>query len=259
LLLTASLSLYTLPSHIPSYTPYRHLFQELSPEVRDGDVLYTNHTADDTYLEDQLNRYLPPELLANRVTTVEEAQAARRVWYLTDSLYEDSVQAAFHELEATHRLWGVFGQCKSEWCYVAQLMVAPPMREAVFFGETIGFLGADISSVNQNQLPVLLWWTVEEQPQTDYSISLQLIYPDGSLASQVDRQIDPPEAEIGEIPTSQLQPNGNYLDWRVLDLANLPNGDYRLQLVVYQWQDGVRLSLPDGSDAYFIENISLRR
>jgi hypothetical protein len=259
LLLTASLSLYTLPSHIPSYTPYRHLFQELSPEVREGDVLFTNHTADDTYLEDQLNRYLPPELLANRVTTVEEAQAARRVWYLTDSLYDDGVQAAFHELEATHRLWGVFGQCKSEWCYVAQLMVAPPMREAVFFGETIGFLGADISSVNQNQLPVLLWWTVEEQPIADYSISLQLLYPDGSLASQVDRQIDPPEAEIGEIPTSQLQPNGNYLDWRVLDLANLPNGDYRLQLVVYQWQDGVRLSLPDGSDAYFIENISLNR
>jgi hypothetical protein len=259
LLLTASLSLYNLPNYFPVQIPYRHLFQELSPDVREGDVLFTKHTGEDGYLLDQMARYLSPELLANQVDTLEEAQTARRLWYLTDSLFDDGVKATFRELESIHRVWSVFGQCTSEWCYVAQLMVAPPMREATFFGETIGFLGADISSVNQNQLPVLLWWMVEEQPQADYSISLQLLYLDGSLASQVDRQIDPPEAEIGEIPTSQLQPNGNYIDWRVLDLSNLPNGDYRLQVVVYQWQDGQRLTLPDGSDAYFIENISLNR
>jgi hypothetical protein len=260
LLVISCLSLYNLPSYIPEYTPYRHLFQEMSSKVQEGDVLFVDHTNPDLYLDDQLARYLPPELLSNQVSSIDELNHTRRVWYLTDSLFDEGVQARFHELEASHRVRDVVGDCTSDWCYVAQLMLAPPLPEPVFFGETLGFLGADIEPVHNNQMPVLLWWMVEERPQADYSISLQLLFADGSLATQVDRQIDPPELEFGEIPTSQLQPNGNVIDWRVLELPpDLPNGDYRLQLVVYQWQDGIRLRLPDGSDAYFIKTISLNR
>ena len=134
------------------------------------------------------------------------------------------------------------------------------MREAIFFGNTIGFLGADVSPNENNQLPVLLWWMVESVPEADYSISLQLIASDASLVSQIDKQIDPPEAEIGEIPTSQMQPNGNYIDWRVLELpSDLANGEYTLQVVVYQWWDGVRLTLDDGSDILVLQIVRIDR
>lgn len=253
--LVCALSLYMLPNYIPVMTPYRHLFQEISSNYQEGDAVYIYHTAPDLYVDDQMARYLPPELMANQIDSLEEAGNYRRVWYMTDSLYDTGVQTTFRELESSHRLWDVVGHCDSDWCYVGQLMVAPPSQEAVFFGETLGFLGADISPISENQLPVMLWWMVETPPQLDYSIALQLLNADGSLATQVDRQIQPPD--FGEIPTSQLQPIGSYIDSRILDLSNLPAGDYRLQLVVYWWQDGSRLSLPDGSDAYFIQTITL--
>jgi hypothetical protein len=261
LIIVCAISLYNLPNHIPVRVPYRHIFTEINQHYQEGDVLFAYHERPGIYVDDQFNRYLSPELLANQVDTLEEAQKVRRVWYLTDYIFDETSQAIFLDLEKTHRQQAVIGQCPAHsWCYVARLMEAPPLQDPIFFGETLGFLGADVSSIGNNQLPVLLWWMVEKTPEVDYSISLQLIAPDGSLVTQLDRQIDPPDEEIGEIPSSQMQTEGNYLDWRVLDIpSDLANGDYSLQLIVYQWWDGVRLALDNGSDILVLQTITIDR
>lgn len=262
LIAVCGVSLYNLSEYIPVRVPYRHIFADVSLNYEAGDVLFALPTYEDIYLEDQYQRYLPADLVNNRVYSVDEATTHRRIWFTTPLFLEDDTRAIFNTLETTHRVYDVaeHSECSREYCYIAQLMLAPPNEDATYFGDTIGFLGADVGTITDNQLPVLLWWEVETTPAADYSISLQLLREDGSLVTQVDRQIDPPEEDIGEIPTSQMQPDGNYIDWRVLELPfDLANGDYQLQVVVYQWWDGVRLTTDNNDDAIHIETIQINR
>lgn len=250
-------NLYSLPSFVPQRVPFRDLFTQVNHLMQPDDVLLLQHHREDNFLEDQYSRYLAPELRANRVFSLEEAQAARRVWFVSDMIFDAAYEPLFDSLESSHRVMRVIGDCTRAWCYVIQLMQAPPMREPVYFGETIGFLGTDLEPLEDRQLSALLWWEVGQPPQADYSISLQLLREDGSLISQVDRQIQPPDA-LDVIPTSAMQPGGNYIDWRVLEIPpDVPAGRYRLQVVVYQWWDGQRLPLLDGSDSYLLDTLEI--
>jgi len=260
LIILCAVSLYNLPGYIPVRTPYRYIFTDVSEHYQPGDALYALPLYEELYLEDQYQRYLPPELLENREFEMDAVRDSRRVWFISNFFLNDDVQAEFRALESTHRVWYVAdrSECSQEYCYVAQLMLAPPFEEAIYFGETIGFLGADITPIENNRIETILWWEVEATPEADYSISLQLLAADGSLVTQVDRQIMPPDYD--EIPTSQMQPGGNYIDERILEIPeNLANGDYQLQVVVYQWWDGTRLTIPDGSDAIEIDTITINR
>lgn len=260
LIALCGVSLYNLPEYIPVRVPYRHIFTDVTAHYQDGDALYALPLYEDLYLEDQYQRYLPPELVERRELEIDAVRDNRRVWFISNFFLHDDVQAEFRALESTHRVWYVAdrSECSREYCYVAQLMVAPPYQEAIYFAETIGFLGADIAPIDNNRLETILWWEVENTPDADYSISLQLIGQDGTPVTQLDRQIMPPDYE--EIPTSQMQAGSNYIDERVLELPeNLANGDYQLLLIVYQWWDGTRLTVPDGSDAIEIDTITINR
>ncbi len=262
LIALCAVSLYNLQNFIPVRIPFRHIFADVSTQYEDGDAIFAMPLSTDIYLEDQYARYLPDALIDNRILNLSEAQNHRRIWFMSTDFLGDDSQNYVNFLEATHRVFYVAenSECSRDYCYIAQLMLAPPNDTPEYFGETLGFLGADIDPIENNQLPVLLWWMVDETPSADYSISLQLLADNGTLIAQVDRQIDPPEEEFGEISTSEMQAGGNYIDWRVLDLpSNLPNGDYTLQVVVYQWWDGIRLTTTDGSDAIHIRTITLNR
>lgn len=255
-ILVAALSLVTLPQHFPNRTPWRDILAQVSVQAQPGDILLFSSVEVDAYKLDQMARYLPAELVQNRVDTAAEAAQARRVWFLNDFWFNDDVRADFETLEASHRVWSVAGDCTSDWCLLAQLMVAPPNREAEFFGGIIGFLGADASLAEDGTLHVLLWWTVEEMPSLDYSISLQVLDTDGALITQADGAIQPPDSEEG-IPTSQLQPGGTYLDERFLQLpANVAQGEFTVQLVVYDWQTNERLTISPNRDTITLQNIS---
>jgi hypothetical protein len=207
--------------------------------------------------ETQLMRwYLAPEILEKRVDTLEAATEARYIWFVTNDWFDNSVRQQFNTLATTRRLEQVIGDCKPEWCYLAQLMVAPPEREPLIFGGEIGFHGADVE-LTEHSIQALLWWSVDEPPTQDYSISLQLLDSSGALIAQVDRQLKPPDAP-DEIPTSRLEVGDSYIDWRELTLPeNIAAGEYTLQLVVYQWQDNTRLTLPDGRDTLTVQTIIL--
>jgi hypothetical protein len=254
-LIIACISLYNLPTQIPERAPRRHIYREMSAVSPENAVLYITHIDPNGNETELMRRYLSADILSNRVETIDEAAEKRYVWFVTNDWFDDSVRQQFDGLVQSHRVEQVIGDCKPQWCYLAQLMVAPPQIEPVVFGDSLGFHGADVE-ITTSTIEALLWWSVDEQPTQDYSISLQLLDSSGILVTQVDRQIKPPDFD--EIPTSQMQPDNSYLDLRELQLpANLARGEYILQLVVYQWQDNTRLTLPDGRDTLLIQNMSI--
>ncbi len=97
---------------------------------------------------------------------------------------------------------------------------------------------------------------MEQRPDLDYSISLQLLSSSGALVAQRDGPINQFGVRVFE--TSQLEPGQIYIDHRTLALpADLSAGEYALALVVYQSWDGVRLRLPDGRDQLILDFITI--
>lgn len=253
-----AVSLWLLPTQLPVRTPYRDIFQTVSRLAQPGDAVYFIKAREEGHwIRWQVRHYLAPALQDSIVREQTAAQTARRVWFVTGEWFADDVQTAFHNLERTHPLQQVIGECSREWCYLAQLMEAPPQDEPTRFGETMAFRGMDIQSVNDTALNVRLWWRVDEKPAEDYSIGLQLLNADGMLIAQQDGPINHYNSEIFQ--TSHLEPGKIYIDYRTLSLpADLPTGEYHLILVVYQPWDGIRLNLADGSDYLQLETLSIR-
>ncbi len=96
-------------------------------------------------------------------------------------------------------------------------------------------------------LPVTFVWRALAVPPADYTVFLQLIAADGSLAAQRDGA-----PRGGYRPTGTWTPGEQVRDQHGLSLPPaLPPGDYRLIAGLYNPADGQRLTAPDGAD--FIE------
>lgn len=250
-----ALNLFMFPTQFPVRIPYRDLYADVSAQVREGDALL-NLGSVDGFVQWQIDHYLSPVLVRNTVSDVASAQSFRRVWFLTDDWLNDPAQRDFAVLEPSHPVQTVFGQCNRAWCYIAQLMEAPPWTEPMTFGDHLAFWGADVDSVTDTEIRTRLWWRVAEPPPVDYSIGLQLLNSDGALVAQNDGPIH--HYAVETVQTSSLQPERIYIDFRSVALPpELPAGEYRLTLVVYQSWDGVRLTLPDGSDHLVLDTIRL--
>lgn len=256
----AAISLWALPTQLPDRIPYRDLYQNVSAAAKPDDVIFFDEDdAETRFLQWQMNHYLSRDLRQNRVRSIDEARQQRRVWFATNEAwrYSSDVQSRFTELERTHPLQTVIGDCTSAWCYLIQLLEAPPLSEPLVFGENLSFWGADVDSVTHQSVAVRLWWKVDQPPGGDYSIGLHLLDDRGGLVAQVDRPIRDQYLNQ-DIQTSQLEPGRIYIDSRTLDLSpGLPAGDYQLTLVVYQSWDSVRLTLPDGTDTLLLNRMKL--
>lgn len=255
--LLVAANLFTFPAAIPVRVPYRTLYTELSALGRSEDViLFVKGGEDDGFVHWQYRHYLASELQTHITTDTDQARAARRIWFMTNDWFSPQVREQFDALEPTHPVQRVLGQCDNSWCYLIQLMEAPPLKGALRFGENVDFWGIDVDSVTENTVATRLWWRVEQTPSLDYSISLRLVNAAGEVVAQSDGAINHYGAEI--VQTSQLESGRIYIDWRSLQLpSQLPAGVYTLQLVVYQSWDGIRLALPDGSDTLTLDTLTL--
>lgn len=251
----AAVSLWALPDQLPERIPHRMIFQQIAAEAQPGDILYFEQgNWEDWLMQWQKDAYLPAFLRESIAETPEEAFAARRVWFITANWFDEDVQAAFRAVERDHPLQRVVGGCSRAWCYLAQLLEAPPLETPLVFGDQLPFYGAQIVSADQSALTVKLWWQAESPPAADYSISLRLLDTNGALVSQNDGAL---QIDGAVVQTSQLQPGVIYQDLRVLPIAGLPAGEYQLALVVYQSWDEARLTLTDGSDTLNLEPLTL--
>ena len=248
LLVVVALSSWFLPQHLPEgRTPYRDLFREVSAQAQPDDVIFFDRSADagTRFVRWQIDAYLDPQLSSNRVQSVAEAQRYRRVWYVTADWFNPDERANFEAIEASHPLQYVAGDCTSNWCYLLQLLEAPPLVAPIIFGDTLLFHGMDRLVVRGDSLDFRLWWTVTQPPSDDLSFSLQLLDATGVLVAQSDGSVRDQYHNLEPVPTSQMKPDRFYIDHQSIDITGLPPGDYNLALVVYQPWDGVRLITPD--------------
>jgi hypothetical protein len=99
------------------------------------------------------------------------------------------------------------------------------------FGESIALTGLEPLRVTDGQLVVQMGWQVATSvPPATYSVGVH-VYAGDELVAQADFGL--PNAPSG--PASAQ-----------IDLSDLPDGDYAVRLVVYDWRNGTRLPTANG-------------
>ncbi len=247
------LNLWTLPSQFPrERIPHRLLFRQISQTARADDVVFFDGlNIGENLLRWQLDHYLTKPDRRQWVTDAAQVGEARRVWHVTDAWFDPVVQAHFRLVERSRPLQQVIGRCDRDWCFLAQLLEGPPQRSPTWFGDQLGFLGADVEADWPAVIAARLWWQVERTPDQDYSIGLHLLAADDTLVAQADGPIA--DQFSGVTPTLSLVPGRLYIDRRALLVPpDAPPGSYALALVVYDWMTGRRLPLADGQDRLII-------
>jgi hypothetical protein len=102
-------------------------------------------------------------------------------------------------------------------------------------------------------LPLEIDWMPLQSPSADYTIFLQLLAADGSLAAQHD---GPPNG--GYTPTTTWPPGEKILDRHGLALSpDLPAGNYQLTTGLYNPATGDRLLADRGGDFVELGSISV--
>jgi hypothetical protein len=123
------------------------------------------------------------------------------------------------------------------------------------FGDAVILEGAASELAYLNTQPawlnVDLSWRASEPLTQSLTVFTHLLNTDGSLIAQHD---GPPAA--GYAPTTTWTPDQVIEDRRALMLpADLPAGEYRLVVGLYDAATGQRLTLTDGSDALLLETL----
>jgi hypothetical protein len=252
------ISVWSLPSQLPmNRTPFRDYFHQLTGASRPGDVILYDHANLFENLVFWQFVHYAPEYLRNNITgDLNDALHSRRIWYITQEWFDPTVQANFDRIEFSHPLQTVIGKCDRYWCFLIQLMEAPPWKDPQNLPNNLAFWGLDLDSVTHEKLEARLWWKVSQTPSMDYSIGLHVLDRDGNLVAQTDGPIS--HYGVETIETSMMQPGRIYIDHRTIDLpSGLKSGDYELELVVYDWRTGLRLCWPDGRDVLKLDQFTL--
>ena len=259
LVVFAAANLLALPAALPqTNAPFRTVLRDVSAAAHPGDAFFFPRWDEAGDFEHWMYQTRLPRASEYRddwVYTLDDVLPYRRVWFITVDWFNTDVQATFQTLEQTHPLQDVYGDCTRQWCLLLQLMEAPPEEQPALFGGDMAFWGVDIDSVSRESIQTRLWWRVEQTPALNYSIGLHLLNSEGALVAQLDRNI----VHYGQpLETSQLEPGRIYIDSRALPLPDgLPPGDYRLALIVYDWQTGDPLRLPDGGATLDLGTVTL--
>ncbi len=117
------------------------------------------------------------------------------------------------------------------------------------FGAVIKLTGLTITP-RPETLTVLLRWTASAPPTVNYTVFLHLLDEKGQLISQADSY----PTWLFPQPTSRWPSQQPMLDRQTLRLpANLPTGNYTLQIGLYNLATLERLPLADGRDAFTVE------
>lgn len=131
-------------------------------------------------------------------------------------------------------------------CPLARVRVLPPQEGLANFAGLILLLGGKVGRPYARPgeiVPVALHWRGMRVMSEDYTLSVQLIGPDGRLHGQVDMW---PVA--GTFPTTRWQPGEVvHESWEVRLDPDAPPGEYRVEVVWYLLRTMQRLPLVDGN------------
>ncbi|GIK42711.1 MAG: hypothetical protein BroJett011_65440 [Chloroflexota bacterium] len=126
------------------------------------------------------------------------------------------------------------------------------------FGPAIRLTGFHLSQTDLHPgatLTVLLQWTAGQPPQADYTVFLHLLAGDGRLVAQNDAY----PTWLTPQSTSHWPLHQPHLDSHRLNLpADLPPGEYTLQVGLYDGRTLQRLPLSNGSDTFTLGQIQIK-
>ncbi len=274
--LAAALQPYAIPGDtllvlLPEPTPFwfhaplaAHYLAALSPRVRpapnwlpaalfDGSMTPPLHAmerrqgGEDTLLSVHLIESLygttPDQFRAQTSALLGQST---RVWtaYYPDQLPSPFLRPALDQSAAEYGFTAC-GSVLAETTLRLDLQVKlPPPPEANRFGDGVVLdVLTPLPAAVKDVLPLVVGsWVKPSVPPGTYSVGVHLLDSTGSLTAQSDFPL--PDAPQGCHPVS-------------LPLEALPPGTYRLALVVYNWQTGIRLPLPDGTTALPLSSIEL--
>jgi hypothetical protein len=119
-----------------------------------------------------------------------------------------------------------------------RLFELPPLPHAldVDYGDQIRLAGYALG-LEAKALDLTLWWVAQDQPRSDYTVFIHLFDP-ASEAIAAQRDAMPRQ---GSYPTSGWQAGEVVSDTVQLSLSDLPPGDYRLAVGLYEVATGDRL------------------
>jgi hypothetical protein len=118
--------------------------------------------------------------------------------------------------------------------------------ELRIMNDELRMMNETASSAFHSSLFLTLYWRADAPVSQSYTVFVQLIAPDGTLAAQNDSQ-----PVYGYYPTSQWQPGEIVPDRIAIPLPkDLPPGNYTLIAGLYDGETGLRLPLADGSGDY---------
>ena len=198
-----------------------------------------------------------------------------------DQLGRMNESIATNENEYLRAVWDALDDAPAAWLLEIPELETPPRRHIVEFGlqtayehcETVfaqddmvmqllakrpdaepdGIFAHDENAVievydlqrgyqDETTLHMTLGFEAEDVPTNTYSVGLHLVNSDGELVAQRDTGL-PEERHFGCFGAS-------------LDIGNLPAGNYRLQIVIYNRQTGERLFAGD-DDSLVLDTIAL--
>ena len=128
------------------------------------------------------------------------------------------------------------------------LLPGPPSPDNFLpanFGDQIGLLGYNLEDrvlTPGASFELKLYWTPRGRPTQDYTVFVHLLDSEGQLRSQAD---SPPTS--GKYPTSVWDAGEFIADLHTLSIApDLPAGEYRVAIGLYDPHTGQRLQILDG-------------
>jgi 4-amino-4-deoxy-L-arabinose transferase-like glycosyltransferase len=170
--------------------------------------------------------WLAQPIFADRMWMIDASWAVREE--ALDALPVNMVQTRRH----------VLGNLVTEFYQRA------PEETVTMFGEQIalGVVALPEQAVPGQRLTLDLWWRAVRQPDTDYSVGVYLLAPDGRTVAQQDGGFDRGQVSALALPLDRWTPDARSLDVP----ADAPPGDYTLLVAVYDWRDGTRLTPENG-------------
>jgi len=133
--------------------------------------------------------------------------------------------------------------------YAAVESTEPDIPVNLVFGEQLTLdriaLPAGSSFAADEVIPVTLVWQPIAEIPDDYNVSVQVATSDGFPIAQRDGQ---PQGTFGAF--SQWKTGTTYLDNHGIALPeDAAPGEYIIQVIIYRWQDGQRLTVGEGDIA----------